>query len=86
MKYVIVQHGVYQHGTWGPFDTLKEACDRARVCAAADSDCYHEWAVHPIDPVNGLGDKLGHLRKNCGPKGRCGRGDGCLGLKHDLPE
>ncbi len=84
MKYVVVKKGVYQQGTWGPFDTPREAWDRARVLADADRDCYHKWAVHSIDPVDGLSDRLGFRYKKCGPESSCIKHGYCLGLA--LPE
>lgn len=88
MKYVVVKEGVYHHGTWGPFDTLKGACDAARMLADTDGDCYHEWSVYYISLTQGLvGDKLGSVHKKCVPGTSCAKGGFCLGKKpNNLPE
>lgn len=67
MNYVVVKKGVYQHGTWGPYSSVKQACDAARVLALADEDCYHEWVVHSISPDDGLSKTLGSVSKQCTP-------------------
>lgn len=45
--FAVFRHGVYRHECMGIYSVAGVARDRARTCAAADRDSYHQYQVWP---------------------------------------
>lgn len=52
--YILIKHGVYQHGVFWIGRNLKVAKKKADKAASLDSDDYHKWIVHKYSALKGI--------------------------------